>query len=145
MPRVRGALASTLAALALACSDPAPPPEPPPVTAASVEGIQVRVGGREVVVHCALTCPATETELTRLSSDCLASPASGPHHVATGGPLLTLGCCQEATLAYDRACGREGLPGCASAWQSRCEGMAPPVPPVSDDERGVSPERGTGR
>lgn len=130
-----------LALAALACSDPPPAPDLPAPTAATVEGIRVRVGGREVVVHCALTCPASETELARLSSDCLASPASGPHHVATSGPVLTLGCCQEATLAYDRACGHEGM-GCAQAWAARCEGVQPTVPTIDDDERGVSGRRG---
>jgi hypothetical protein len=113
---------------------------------ATPDGIRVTVGGREVVVHCALTCPATETELSRLSSDCLATPTSGPHRVATGGAVLTLGCCEEATLAYDRACGHEGLPGCSQRWASRCEGVAPRTElSVPDEDRGVGSTRGTVR
>lgn len=133
------------ALLLAACADPPPPSEAPPITAATEDGVRVTVGGREVVVHCVLTCPATETELARLSSDCLASPASGPHRVAPGGPMLTLGCCEEANLAYDRACGREGLPGCAQAWTARCEGVAPhPERALAPDDRGVTTERGLG-
>lgn len=134
------------ALLALACSDPAPPPSAAPITSATEDGIRVRVGGREVVVHCALTCPTTETELTRLSADCTTSPASGPHRVATSGPVLTLGCCQEAVLAYDRACGHEALPACANRWETRCEGTSTARPiAVPDDERGVTTDRGPSR
>ncbi len=140
---MRAAAALLIVGALASCSDPPPPSESPPPSTTE-DGIRVRVGGREVVVHCAVTCPATEAELAQLSSDCLSNPGSGPHRVATSGPVLTLGCCQEATLAYDRACGHEQA-GCGAGWQSRCEGMQPRVAPIDDDERGVSTERGTGR
>jgi hypothetical protein len=136
--------ALALALLLTACADPPPPPEPAPITAASVDGVSVRVGGREVVVHCALTCPATEAEMTRLSGECVANPASGPHRVTTGGALLTLGCCQEAELAMDRACGHETMGSCMHAWSARCQGTSPIVPDVPEDDRGVSGTRGLG-
>lgn len=126
--------------LLLGCSDP-PPPEPTPALSATQDGIRVRVGGREVVVHCALACPAAETELTRLSNDCLSNPGSGPHRVATGGGLLTLGCCQEASVAYDRACA-EAMPACAQRWAVQCEGMQPPERRIDDSDRGIAPGRG---
>lgn len=143
----RGAAVVALALLVVACADPAPPtaPEPTPPTSASEDGVRVRVGGREVVVHCVLTCPTTETELTRLSADCLANPSSAPHRVSTGGALLTIGCCEEANVAYDRACGHEALAGCAATWVARCQGMGPVERPIEDDDRGVSAGRGSGR
>ncbi len=95
-----------------------------------------------MVVHCALTCPATESELTRLSDECVRNPSSGPHMVAVGGALLTLGCCEEAERAYDRGCGHEGLPGCAQRWAARCQGQQPIDRPIDDSERGVTTGRG---
>jgi hypothetical protein len=111
-----------IALLLVACS------EPPPSTAASssatTEGVRVEVGGRDVVVHCVLACDAMTSELTRLSSDCVRTPTSGPHQVASEGAVLVIACCQEAALAYDRGCGHETLAGCASHWQASCESGA---------------------
>jgi hypothetical protein len=126
--------------LALGCSDPAPPG--PTSSGVNPEGVRVTVARREIVVHCALDCPALQGELTRLTNDCLSDPSSGPHHVAIAGAVLTLGCCQETTVAYDRGCGHEGLAGCLSSWASQCEGVLPNVPTPSDDDRGVSGSRG---
>lgn len=137
--------AAWIALALLACSDPPPPSSSIPPSIATEDGVRVHVGGREVVVHCALTCAATETELTRLSGECVANPASGPHHVTAGGALLTIGCCEEAALAYDRGCGHEGLPGCAQGWTARCQGVQPRDRAIPDGDRGVSSERGASR
>ena len=128
-------------ALALiACSDP-PPTTTAPISV-STDGIRVHVGGRDVLVHCQLTCEAMGPELTRLSNDCASTPTSGPHRVVTTGPVLALACCQEASVAYDRACGHETLVGCASHWQASCEGMQPRERVIDDDDRGVTSQRG---
>ena len=140
----RAALACAL--VLAACGEPPATEVPATVTAATQgDGVRVRVGGREVLVHCALACEATETELTRLSSDCQTSPMSGPHRVSTGGPVLGIACCQEAALAYDRACGHETLGGCVHAWSARCEGVAPPALPSLEDLGAATGERGTRR
>ncbi len=140
----RVALASAL--VVGACGEPPATEVPPSITAATQgDGVSVRVGGRDVLVHCALACPATETELTRLSSDCRTSPASGPHRVSTGGPVLAIACCQEAALAYDRACGHETLAGCVQAWSARCEGVSAPALPSMEDLGATTGERSIGR
>ena len=102
-----------IAVVLCACSEP-PPSTTAPITSAATDGVHVSVGGRDVVVHCVLTCDAMGTELTRLRSDCERTPTSAPHRVASSGALLTIACCQEAALAYDRGCGHETLSGCAA-------------------------------
>ena len=126
-----------------ACSDPAPAAPSAPVI--NGDGVHVRIGGREVVVHCALTCDATRAELDRLSADCTHDPSSQPHLLSTSPSILTLACCQEAETAYDRGCGHEVMAGCMASWASQCEGTMVRTPTIDDPDRGVAPERGTGR
>jgi hypothetical protein len=142
---VSRALAIGVLLATIGCADPPATEVAPPITIASVDGVRVHVGGREVVVHCALTCPATQAELTRLSSECVSNPSSGPHRVSPGGALLVLGCCEEASLAYERGCGHEGLPGCAQTWTGTCQGIQPAERAVPEDDRGVTSGRGTDR
>jgi hypothetical protein len=139
--RVCGLLAGAL--VLAACSDPPPPPTAPTAPATG-DGVHVSVGGRDVIVHCVLACAEMSAELTRLSTDCARTPTSGPHRVAPSGALLTVACCQEAMLSYDRGCGHETLAGCAQHWQASCEGVQPRVPAIDDDSRGVSSQRGVG-
>ncbi|MFO0684080.1 MAG: hypothetical protein U0234_18655 [Sandaracinus sp.] len=141
---MRGAALACVLALA-ACSEPPPAEAPVPITGATQgDGVSVRVGGRDVAVRCALACPATETELGRLSHDCETSPMSGPHRVSTGGPVLSIACCQEAALAYDRACGQEALGGCVQSWSARCEGVGAPALPSLEDLGAATGQRSLG-
>ena len=126
-----------------ACSDPAPAPTSAPVI--NGDGVRVRAGGREILVHCALTCDATRAELDRLSSDCANDPSSQPHLLSTSEAIITLGCCQEAAIAYDRGCGHETLADCTAAWSSQCQGTMVRTQALDDPDRGVAPERGTAR
>ena len=126
-----------------ACSDPAPAaPAAPEING---DGVRVRAGGRDVVVHCALTCDAMTPELDRLSADCTNDPSSRPHLLSTSTSVITFGCCQEAATAYDRGCGHETLADCTAAWSSQCQGTIVRTPTLDDPDRGVAPERGTAR
>jgi hypothetical protein len=133
---------AAIALVLIACSEP--PPSSTPVVSATQDGVHVSIGGRDVIVHCMLTCDAMGAELTRLSADCSRNPTSGPHRVTTDGPLLTIACCQEASRAYDRGCGHETLAGCAAHWQASCENVQPPDRPIDDESRGVTGSRGVG-
>lgn len=152
MIRPRHIAAELLAACALAtiaCGQPEAPPSSatPSAATGTSEGITVRVGGRDVIVHCAMTCDAARTDLSRLSAECMSNPTSAPHRVAVGGAVLALGCCEEASVAYERGCGHEGLPGCASRWLAECQAPtvgAPAMPQLSDDDRGATSGRSLG-
>lgn len=138
---------AVLAWCLIGCSDPAPPPTSAAAPTGTSEGITVRVGGRDVIVHCAMACDDARTDLTRLSAECLRNPTSAPHRVAVGGAVLALGCCEEASVAYERGCGHEGLPGCASRWLAECQAPtvgAPAMPRLDDDDRGASGTRELG-
>ena len=126
-----------------ACLDPAPAaPTAPEING---DGVRVLAGGREVVVHCALMCEAMTRELDRLAADCTNDVSSRPHLLSTSAGIITLGCCQEASTAYERGCGHESLAECMGGWASQCQGATVRMPTLDDPDRGVAPERGTAR
>lgn len=79
------------------------------------------MGTREVHVRCALTCERAGGQLALLRDRCVSDPTSTPHHLDTSAPLIALGCCTEATTAYQQACDDQALTSCLSRWSAECE------------------------
>lgn len=90
-------------------------------SARASEAIAVRLGEREVRVHCALACEPARAELERLRKACTRDPLATPRRILVqGSPLTELGCCTESEHAYREACGVEALSACVSRWSAEC-------------------------